>query len=113
MTGKKRTNSRKRKKNRPNVPARKIGSVTGTKYSQLDTSASRCSDVTVMTKRSNHMPMFTKNAMTNDAPTLVRIFLNQNSCGMPTLQLTIVQYAHAYGPKARLMNVKPSYSLPE
>ena len=27
--------------------------------------------------------------------------LNQNSCGTTTLQVTIVQYAQAYGPEAR------------
>ena len=29
-----------------------------------------------------------------------------------TLQLIIVQYAHAYGPNARFMNAKRSYGLP-
>ena len=40
--------------------------------------------------------------------TLVRSFLNQKSCGVMTLQLTMIQYAHQYGPNMRLMNVKPS-----
>ena len=44
---------------------------------------------------------------------LVRSFLNQKSCGMSTLQLIIVQYAHQYGPNARFMNVKRSYALPQ
>ncbi len=34
---------------------------------------------------------------------LVRIFLNQKSCGEITLQLTMIQYAQAYWPNARLM----------
>ena len=45
----------------------------------------------MMTKRSNHMPMFTKIEMTNMTGMLVRSFLNQKSCGEITLQLTIVQ----------------------
>src|SRR5437868_2476339 len=67
----------------------------------------------MMTKRSNHMPMFTKIEMTNMNGTFVRSFFDQKNCGESTLQEIIVQYAHAYGPIARLMNVKRSYGLPE
>ena len=45
---------------------------------------------------------------------LVRTFLNQKSCGDDArCSVTIVQYAHPYGPNARLMKAKRSYSLPE
>ena len=44
----------------------------------------------------------------------VRIFFDQYSCGKITLQLIIVQYAHAYGPVARLWKkTQRSYWLPE
>jgi hypothetical protein len=50
-----------------------------------------CSEVTMITKRSNHIPMLTKIEITNSATTLSRSFLNQKSCGTSTLQLIIVQ----------------------
>ena len=43
---------------------------------------------------------------------LLRAFLNQKICGVITLQLTIIQYAQLYGPNARLMKAKDSYSSP-
>ena len=58
----------------------------------------------MITKRSNHMPMLMTSEITNITGMLVRSFLNQNSCGEITLQVIIVQYAHQYGPVARLMN---------
>jgi hypothetical protein len=45
----------------------------------------------VITKRSNHMPMFTKIETMNITVTFVRSFLNQKSCGEITLQLTMIQ----------------------
>ena len=72
---------------------------------------SRCSDVTMMTKRSNHMPMLTKIDTMKRTTMLVRAFLNQKTCGESTLHVIIVQYAHQYGPKARLMNVNCSYGF--
>ncbi len=45
----------------------------------------------MMTKRSNHMPMLTKIESTNVHGTLVRIFRNQKSCGVMTLQLIMIQ----------------------
>jgi hypothetical protein len=51
---------------------------------------SRCSDI-VMTKRSNHMPMFTKIDRMNEAVMFWRIFWNQKSCGVITLQLHMIQ----------------------
>src|SRR5262245_53035248 len=83
------------------------------KYPQLDGRKSRASDVQMMTKRSNHMPTFTKSPTMSVAIGLVRTLLNQWSCGMRTLHVIIVQYAQAYCPKARFTNAKPSYSPPE
>ena len=44
-----------------------------------------------MTKRSNHMPMLIRIEETNSQPMWLRIFLNQKSCGVITLQLTMIQ----------------------
>ena len=43
-----------------------------------------------LTKRSNHIPIFTTIDRINEAAILVLIFLNQNSCGDITLQVIIV-----------------------
>ena len=48
------------------------------------------------------MPTLTTSDITNITGMLVRIFLNQNTCGEMTLQLTMIQYDQAMGPKARL-----------
>ena len=45
----------------------------------------------MITKRSNHIPMFTTMERTNVATRLVRIFLIQNSWGEITLQVIIDQ----------------------
>ena len=57
----------------------------------------------MITYRSNHMPMFTTIDSTNVARRLRRIFLNQNSCGLITLHVIMIQYDHEYGPLKRLM----------
>ncbi len=46
--------------------------------------------------------------ITNMAAMLVRMRLNQNSCGTSTLQEIMIQYAHQYGPNARLKNANRS-----
>ncbi len=46
----------------------------------------------MITNRSNHIPTFTASTTMQHAPRcVVRTFLNQNSCGMTTLQKIIVQ----------------------
>src|SRR3954468_19754262 len=67
----------------------------------------------MITKRSNHIPMFTTIERQKVATTEVRIFLNQNSCGDSTLQLIMIQYDQAKGPVARLRNAYCSHSTPE
>src|ERR1051326_5209194 len=67
----------------------------------------------MITKRSNHMPIFTTMESTKVAIKLVLILLNQKSCGDKTLQLIISAYAHQYGPVARLRKQYCSYSTPE
>src|SRR2546428_3265216 len=66
----------------------------------------------MITKRSNHIPMFTKIEITNSARMLVRIVLNHRSCGRNALQMIIVQLAHQNGPKARYQKAARSFGLP-
>src|ERR1019366_464449 len=87
--------------------------IVGVNMPHDDGMKSRCSDVTMMTKRSNHMPMLIMMETTNMTAMFVRIFLNQKSCGMKTLQVISGPYAQAEGPNARFTNVKRSYGLPE
>ena len=56
----------------------------------------------MITNRSNHMPMLTKIDTTNTAAKLLRTLFSQSTCGITTLHTTIVQYAGANGPAARL-----------
>src|SRR6185503_20364554 len=111
--GRNRTNRQNIVKKSPKLPSRHDTSQTvGVKYPQEDGRKSRCSDVTMMTNRSNHMPMLMTIDSANRMGMLVRAFLDQKTCGLITLQLIMIQYAHAYGPSARFMNVKNSYGLP-
>ncbi|MNR31304.1 hypothetical protein D3C85_1488080 [compost metagenome] len=57
--------------------------------------------------------MFTTIEMMNVNNKLLRNFLNHINCGDTTLQVIIDQYAHQYGPAARLKNAYASYSTPE
>src|SRR5215468_3112578 len=84
----------------------------GTKYDQLDGKKSRCRLVTMMTKRSNHMPTFTSIEVPKISQGFVRAFFHQKICGLSTLQVTMIQYAQPYGPKARFRNTNNSTSLP-
>src|SRR2546428_10437038 len=70
------------------------------------------SDTAMMTKRSNHMPMFTKIEITNSATMLVRTLLTHNSQGRIPLQMFMVQLAHQNGPNARYQNAARSCGLP-
>src|SRR5271157_3325650 len=92
IMGRKRTNNRKRVRKSPNVPTNVMMSMmVGRKYPQDDGKKSRCSEVAIITKRSNHMPMLVVIEITNMIGTLVRIFLNQNNWGIMTLHVIIVQ----------------------
>src|SRR2546430_11812236 len=66
----------------------------------------------MITKRSNHIPTFTKMDTTNNATTLVRTFLDQSSHGNSPLQMFIVQLAHQNGPNARYQKAARSCGLP-
>src|SRR3989475_284106 len=73
---------------------------------------SPASDTTMITKRSNHIPMFTKIEMTNRPVMLVWTFFDQSSHGRSPLQMFIVQLAHQNGPKARYQKAARSWALP-
>ena len=62
------------------------GEVSPTRWQEVP-----AQEVMVITKRSNHMPMFTKIDTIHMTHTLVRSFLNQKICGEMTLHETIVQ----------------------
>lgn len=65
--------------------------IVGENIAQEDGRKSLCSDVTMITNRSNHIPMFTKIEMMKVAVRLLLMLLNQKSCGVITLQVIIDQ----------------------
>src|SRR6185369_16651008 len=86
--GRKRTNRQNIVNKSPKLPSRHDTSqIVGVKWPQDEGRKSRCSDVTMITNRSNHMPMLMTIDRTNRTGMLVRAFLNQKSCGLITLQL--------------------------
>src|SRR3972149_10481774 len=70
-------------------------------------------DVTMMTKRSNHIPTLMRIETPTSIHGVVRARLNQSAWGTTTLHKSMVQNAHAYGPRARLTRVNFSWGLPE
>ena len=60
------------------------------------------SDVTMMTKRSSHIPMLTKIEMTNRAARFVRTRLKKSSSGTTTLHVSMPQEKRRYSPNIRL-----------
>ena len=92
MIGSQRRKSRNNVEKSPKLPMSIIKSTgVGEKYAQLDGRKSRLSELTVITNRSNHMPMLTKIVTIHIAQGVQRIYLNQKTCGLITLQLTIIQ----------------------
>ena len=73
-------NRRNNVENTPKVPKKVNKSTTvGEKYPQLEGRKSRERVVFAITKRSNHMPTFTKMEMTQTRGVFSRMALNQNS----------------------------------
>src|SRR5687767_4689163 len=90
--GTKRTNRQNIVKNSPKLPSRHDTSqIVGVKCPQDEGRKSRCSDVVMITNRSNHMPMLMMIDMVNRIGMLVRAFLDQNTWGLITLQETMIQ----------------------
>src|SRR4029077_12497840 len=111
--GRNRKKRRNNEKKSPKLPAKVSASTqVGVYEFQLDGRKSRESDVTMMTKRSNHIPTLTQAATPKMTQGLLRARRDQNTWGAATLQDTIVQYAQAYGPNARLMKTNPSAGFP-
>src|SRR3989442_7414573 len=108
------TNNRNHMKNQPKLPAMMPQSAHVGLYVALAnrSNGSPASDTTMITKRSNHIPTFTKIEITNSARMLVRTFLTQRSSGRNALQMIIVQLAHQNGPKARYQKAARSLGLP-
>src|SRR3989454_10131397 len=108
------TNKRNHMKNQPKLPAMMPQSAQVGLYVALAnrSNGSPASDSTMITKRSNHIPMFTKIEITKRAWMLVRIFLRHNSSGRNALQMIIVQLAHQKGPNARYQNAARSAAWP-
>src|SRR5437016_6216982 len=100
------TNNRNHMKNQPKLPAMMPQSAHVGLYVALAnrSNGSPASDTTMITKRSNHIPTFTKIEITNSARMLVRTFLRHNSHGTSPLQMFMVQLAHQNGPNARYQN---------
>ena len=72
--------SKNKVKNKPIVPTYKPTSTSeGLYITQLEGRKSRCKEVTTITNRSNHIPIFTNIEMIKVATKLVLIFLNQNN----------------------------------
>src|SRR5258708_1305545 len=104
------TNKRNHMKNQPKLPAMMPQSAHVGLYVALAnrSNGSPASDSTMITKRSNHIPTFTKIEITNRAWMLVRIFWRHKSRGRNGLQMIIVQLAHQKGPNARYQNAARS-----
>ncbi len=62
---------------------------------QLDGKKSRVSEVTMISNRSNHIPMFANIATVNTTARFVRIFLIHRICGEIALQKIMIQNDHA------------------
>src|SRR5215471_1300895 len=96
-------------KNKPIEPKSMAQSQTVPAYiPQDDGRKSRCKLVTMMTKRSNHIPTSTIAEIASSTPGLVRTRFHHSACGTSTLHVINPQYANRYGPVARLTCVKMS-----
>jgi len=92
MTGRNLAKPRKSVKNKPNEKIKSlISNRVGWNMAQLEGRKSRCSDVAIITNRSNHIPIFTITHRTNVHAILLRIVFDQKSWGVMTLQVIITQ----------------------
>ena len=90
-TGKYLANNKKQVKNNPKVNRKSPTSyIVGENIAQLDGMKSLCNEVQMITKRSNHIPMFTMIDKMNVHTKLLLTFLNQNNCGVTTLQVIML-----------------------
>src|SRR4051812_44198335 len=103
MAGKFFTNSRKNRKNHAKLPAVMAPSTQVGRYAPTHSAGSKlCArELTMMTKRSSHMPMLIRIEMTKSVRKLVRTRFQNSESGTRQLQKTIVQKNGAYAPVAR------------
>jgi len=112
IAGRNRTNRKSSVKKRPRVPMKAAQSKRVPWYIPHDEGRkSRCRLVTIMTKRSSHMPTLTTIEMQNRNGTLRRRFLIQRRFGAITLHRMSDQYMYQYGPNMRFRTMKISYSF--
>src|SRR5258705_417186 len=110
IIGRKRRNRNRSERNKPIVPRNVDQSQNvGWYIPHEEGRKSRCRLVTMMTKRSSHMPTFTTSEIMKSNGTLVHTRFSQSACGTATLQKISSQYANAYGPVSRLSGTSPSY----
>jgi len=80
IVGKNLQNKKYKKKNNPNEPIKILTSViVGVYIAQLEGKKSLCNEVTIITKRSNHIPIFTMIDMIKMNQGVVLAHLNQNT----------------------------------
>src|SRR5262249_13856629 len=93
--GSTRTKIRKYMKNQAKAPAVIAASVHDMRYQTVGAGLiGRASDVTMITKRSNHMPTLTNRHRMNSVTMCRRIGLNHSDSGRMTLQVNMIQNAH-------------------
>src|SRR5580658_4681228 len=110
IMGRKRTNNRNRNVNNPSVPTNVMKSHFVARYvPQDDGKKSRYRLVTTMTKRSNHMPVFTTIEMKNMNGIDVRSLRDHSVVsGIARLQVISTQYDQPIGPNTRFQNMNAS-----
>ena len=96
IIGKKRMNKNNRLKNSPIVPINiEKSQMVGRYIAQDEGKKSRCRLVTMMTNRSNHIPMLTINEITNSSGTFHLAFRDHSICGITILHRINDQYSGA------------------
>src|SRR3954451_2049848 len=92
IMGKKRTNKRKRVRNRPIEPYRTaLSQIVAEKLYHMDGTKSRCRLVTMIMYRSIHMPNSTTQASPKSRFGLMRFTLHHSACGITTLHAITAQ----------------------
>ena len=92
ITGKNLLNKKKHVKNKPKVPKKMpISILVGEYITQPEGKYSLCNEVTIITKRSNHIPTFTTTDNMKINQGVVLAHLNQNTCGAIKLQDIMLQ----------------------
>src|SRR5471030_2271883 len=92
IIGRKRQNNRKSERKSPKLPVKVMMSTQVGEYMpQLPGRKSFAIDVTMMTKRSNHMPAFTHMQTAKTIHRFARARRNQKICGETTLNVIINQ----------------------